>query len=137
MAATPHPRIGDNKGGCAYRFTTYWDYDYAVHDGLFGLQIHHPQFLEWVGAPESAHLLGRAPSEWIQSLTRSQTIDAARQLQRDACLMTSNLSVLDEYALSLHGTASDLLELVVGRHDTAAPVPRVSRASTHMEAMGM
>ena len=37
-AATPHPRIGDNKGGCAYRFTTYRDYDYAVQDGHFGVQ---------------------------------------------------------------------------------------------------
>ena len=49
---------------------------------------------------------------------------------------------LDQYALSLHGTTSDMLELVVGRHDfpsaardTAAPVPRVRRASAHMEAM--
>ena len=29
-AATPHPRIGDGKGVCAYRFMTYRDYDYAV-----------------------------------------------------------------------------------------------------------
>ena len=108
-AATPP--LGHNKGGCAYRFTTYRDYDYAVQDGLFGMQIHHPRFLEWVGAPESARLLGRAPSEWIRSLARLQTLDAARHIQRDACLMTSNLSVLDQYALSLHGTASDMLEL--------------------------
>ena len=40
--------------------------------------------------------------------------------------------------------ASEMLELVVGRHDflsavmdTAAPVPRVRRASMHMEAMGL
>ena len=49
VAATPHPRIGHNKGGCAYRFTTYRDYDYAIQDGLFGVKIHHPLFLEWVG----------------------------------------------------------------------------------------
>ena len=51
--ADPHPRIGDNKGGCAYRFTSYRDYDYAVQDGHFGVQMHHLQFLEWVGAPKS------------------------------------------------------------------------------------
>ena len=77
-------------------------------------------------------------------MTRVQTLDAAHQLQRDACLMTSNLSVLDQYALCLHGMTSELLELVVGRHDfpsavvdAAAPVPRVRRASVHMEAMGL
>ena len=141
-AATLHPRIRDNKGGCDYRFTTYLDYDYAVQDGLLGVQIHHPRFLERVGAPESARLLRHALSEWIRSLTRLQTIDAARQLQRVACLMTSNLSILDQYALSLHETASDMLELVVGRQDfktldTTMPVPRVRHASTHMEAMGL
>ena len=77
-------------------------------------------------------------------MTRVQTLDDARQLQRDMCMMISNLSVLAQYALCLHGTASELLELVVGRHDfpsavmvTAAPVPRVDRASIHMEAMGL
>ena len=66
----------------------------------------HPRLLGWVGAPESACLLSQAPSEWIRSMTRVQTLDAARQLQRDACLMTSNLSVLDQYAICLHGMAS-------------------------------
>ena len=73
-----------------------------------------------------------------------QTIDSARQLQHDAGLMTSNLNVLDQYALCLHGMASELLELVVGSHeflsnvmDSAAPLPRVRRASVHMEAVGL
>ena len=103
---------------------TYRDNDYSFTDGLFGVQVHHPQFLQWEGAPESARLL-----------------DTAHQLQCDACLMTSNLSVLDQYALCLY-EASDVLELVVGRHDfpsvaidAATPVLRVRRASTHMEAM--
>ena len=34
-------------------------------------------------------------------------MDAAIQLHQDVCLMTSNLDVLDQYALSLQGTASD------------------------------
>ena len=95
-------RFMDNKGGCAYRFATYRDDDYAVQDGLVCVQIHG---------------VGGGPG--IRPLTG--------QLQRDA----SNLSVLDQYALSLHGTASDMLELVIGRHDfpsaamdTATPVPR-------------
>ena len=40
------------------------DYDYAVQDGHLGVQIHHPRFLEWVEASESARLLSRAPSQW-------------------------------------------------------------------------
>ena len=70
-------------------------------------------------------------------------LDAACQLQRDTCLMTSNISILDQYAICLHGMGSDLLQLVVGRHefpaavmDTAAPVPRVCHAFMHMEDMG-
>ena len=69
---------------------------------------------------------------WIHSMSRLQTVDAARQLQHDACLMTSNLNVLDQYILCLQGMASELLELVVGHHDflsmvvdSTAPVPRV------------
>ena len=123
----PAPRIGDKKGG-------FLDNDYSFTD----VQVHHPQFLEWVGTPESARLHGRAPGEWIQSLTRVLTLDAERQLQCDTCLMTSNLSILDQYA------ASDMLELVVGCYDfpsaamtAASPVPSVRRASTHMEAMGI
>ena len=63
VAANPHPRIGNDMGGCAYRFTTYRESDFADNDGQFGLPLHHPRFLEWVGAPEFARLLGRDPSE--------------------------------------------------------------------------
>ena len=49
-AANPHPRIGDDKGGCAFRFMTYRNSDFAVKDGHFRLQLHHGSW-EWVGAP--------------------------------------------------------------------------------------
>ena len=137
-AANPHPRIGNNKG--------------VVHtiSRLIGIMI-TPSRMDTLVCKFITHggwglrnppAYWGAPSEWIRSLTRLQTLDAARQLQRDACLMTSNLSVLDQYALRLHGKASDMLELLVSRHnfpsvamDAAAPVPHVRRASTHMEAM--
>ena len=58
--------------------------------------------------------------------------------------MTSNLNVLDQYVICLQEMASKLLELTMGCHDfpsrvmeSAAPVPRVCRASIHMEAMGI
>ena len=41
----------------------------------------------------------------------------ARQSNHDVCLMMSNLNVLDQYVLSLHGTATKLLELTVERRE--------------------
>ena len=44
-------------------------------------------------------------------------MDAAIQLHRDVCLMTTNLDVLDQYAFSLQGTASKMLQLYLGSSD--------------------
>ena len=44
--------------GCPYRVTSYRDDDHSNLDSPFGVQVHQPRFLEWVGAPESARLLG-------------------------------------------------------------------------------
>ena len=126
VATNPHPWIGNDIGDCAYWFTTYRESDFAYRDGQFGLPFHHPRFLEWVGASESARLLGRNPSEWIRSLFRGA------------------LDTMDQYVLCIQGMASTILELVVRRHDSpstvmdsAAPMPCVCRASIHMEAMGL
>ena len=58
--------------------------------------------------------------------------------------MQTNLDVLDQYTLSLQGTASKLIERSLGASDfPAAEVaagalgPRVRRASVQMEAMGL
>ena len=96
------------------------------------------------GSTGIGSIIEMGPSTWIRSLSRLQTIDVAQQLQNDACLMTSNLNVLDQYVLCLQGMATTFLELTVGLHDfpsaamaSAAPVSRVGRASIHMEAMGL
>ena len=75
VPANPHPRIGDDTGSCAYRFTTYRETNFVNHD----VSIHYPQFLEWVGAPELARLLDRDSGDWMKSLSRSQAINAARR----------------------------------------------------------
>ena len=64
--------------------------------------MHHPRFLEWVGAPETARLLNRPPAEWLQVMNCRDTLHAALQLQRDASPMSSNLTVLHQYAIALH-----------------------------------
>ena len=71
-------------------------------------------------------------------------MDAAIQLHWDVCLMATNLDVLDQYALSLQGTASKILKLGLDpRGFPSAEVaagalgPWVRRALVQMEAMGM
>ena len=94
--------------------------------------------------PESASLLEMGPGRWLHSLSREQNIDAARQLHRDVCLMTTNLDILDQYVLCLQGTASKILELSLGSRDlpsaavaAGAMGPRARRAAVQMEAIGL
>ena len=51
------------------------------------------------------------PGRWLHSLSRDQAMDAVIQLHRDVCLMASHLDVLEQYVLSLHGTASKIPQL--------------------------
>ena len=69
---------------------------------------------------------------------------AAMQLHKDACLMNTNLDILDQYALSLHGTASKILEKTIGGSpypmgavEAGSQGPRARRASVQMVAMGL
>ena len=103
--------------------------------------LHHPRLLQWIGLPELAGLLEMGPGRRLHSLTRDQAMDAAIQLQWDVCLMTTNP---DQYALSLQGTASKMLELGLDSRGfpsaevaAAALGPRVRRTSVQMEAMGL
>ena len=124
--------------------TSYREDDNASVDSSFGVHVHHPQFLEWVGAPESAHLLGRPLAEWLQVMNHRNTQYAALQLQRDAGLMSSNLTVLHQDDMALHRMSNEVLHSVFGREffpsgvvDDASPVARVLWASTYMAAMGL
>ena len=87
-----HPLISKGLPGCPYRIT-----DVAEVDPAYGLQLHHPRFLKYVGAPESAHLLTQTPGHWVQTMDREDAVAAALQLQHDAGLMTSNLQVLGQF----------------------------------------
>ena len=54
MSASPattrdHPLITNQRDGCPYRVTSYRDDDHSSLVSPFGMQVHHPQFLEWVG----------------------------------------------------------------------------------------
>ena len=67
---------------------------------------------------------------------------AAMQLHRDACLMQTNLDILDQYALAMHAIASKLLQSTIGGGPypgaelaTAASGTHARRASIQMEAL--
>ena len=55
------PMVLNSLPGCPYRMTSYDRAETADVDPAYGLQLHHPRFLEYVGAPESAQLLTRPP----------------------------------------------------------------------------
>ena len=112
--------------------------------GGLGVPLNHPRFLEWLGAPDSAWLLEMSPGQWCDTLSRDQAMMAAMRLHRDTCLMQTNLDILDQYALALHGTASKLLQKTIGggpylraEVTAAAQGMRAHRASVHMEALGL
>ena len=84
---------------------------------LLKVPLNHPRFLEWIGVPEPASLLEMGPGRWLNALWRDQAMAAAIQLQRDVCPMTTNLNILDQYALSLQGTASEMMEMGLGSSD--------------------
>ena len=114
------------------------------HPALRGGGGGSPRFMEWIRVPESASLLEMGPGRWLNALSRDKAMAAAIQLHRDVCLMTTNLDILDQYALSLPGTASKMLEKCLGSSDfpsadVAAGVlgPRVHHASVQIEAMGL
>ena len=58
--------------------------------------------------------------------------------------MSSNMNGMQQYAISLHHTVSDILQSVFGWHfflsavvNDTAPVSRVLHASTHMAAIAL
>ena len=127
-----------------YRMTSYDTADRPDLNLAYGLHLHDPRFLEYVGAPESACLLSRAPDYWLHHMTRDQGISAALQLQRDAGLIMSNLQVLGQFVTSLNRMSSEAMRLEFGHEpypseavQPVAPSPRVRRAAHYMAAMGL
>ena len=127
-----YPLILDGLPGCPYRMTSYREEDVEV-DLAFGVQLHHPRFLECIGAPESARLLGRPQAEWVRTMDRHDVMAAALQLQRAAGLMASNMQVMGQYVTFLNRMSSEVLRLAFGPENFPsdavdnAPVPRVHR----------
>ena len=54
--------------GYLYRFLESGELLFTDGNPAYGLQLHHPHFLELVGTPESARLLDCSPSFWVEEL---------------------------------------------------------------------
>ena len=88
------PWVLDSLPGCQYRMTSYDEKNARSDvDPAYGIHLHDPWLLEYVGAPESARLLSRTPEYWLQHMGREETLVAALQLQHDAGLIMSNIQV--------------------------------------------
>ena len=107
------PQVLDGMQGCQYRMTSHdHDYDCPDFSPAYGVQMHDPRFLEYVGAPKSARLLSRSPEYSLHHLGHEKTLGAALQLQHDAGLILSNVQVLQQLVTSFNASCGSPL---VGR----------------------
>ena len=124
-----------------YRMTSYDPAEVADVDPAHGLQRHHPRFLEYVGAPESAGLLSRPPAHWIETMDHEEAVSAALKLQHDAGLIMSNLQVFGQF---VNRMSSEVMRLAFGQEQfpsvaiqAISPLPHIRRAAHYMAAMGL
>ena len=113
METEDSPLISTSIPGCPYQMTSYTGTAMVDADTTYGLQLHHPRFLEFIGAPESARLLNHSPSFWVDRLGQECAMAAAVNLQRDAGFMMSNLQILAQFVTSLHRMSSEMLSIGV------------------------
>ena len=75
------PRVLDGVRGCQYRMTSY-DEEHGGSDFMpaYGIQLHDPRLLEYMGAPESTWLLSCSPEYWLHHLGHEKTLSAALQI---------------------------------------------------------
>ena len=100
--------------------------------------------MEYMGAPESARLLGRSPEYWLEHMGRDRLVAAALRLHHDASLIMTNVQGMSQFVTSLNRTVSEVMRTVYAREpfptDTVhfvTPGRRVRRAAHYMAAMGL
>ena len=140
------PRLLDDVQGCQFRMALY-DEEQSGTDftPAYGVQLHDPRLLEYVGAPESARLLSRSrPEYWVHHMGREKTLSAALQLQHDAGLIPSDVQVLQQLVTALNRMLSNMMRVVNGRRpfptnamQQVMPSYRVRRAAHYMTVMGL
>ena len=126
-----------------YHFTSYSGPAFSDVNPAFGLQLHHPRFLEF-GVPESARLLYHSPTFWVDQLGEEPVMAAAVNLQRDAGIMLSNLQILSQFVTSLHRMSSEMMSIGMGQAVFPAEevanlstAPRATQPATYMTAIDL
>ena len=139
------PLVLNSMQGCQFRMTSYDDQDSRGDlDLAYGIHLHDPSMMEYMGAPESARLLGRSPEYWLEHMGRDRAVAAALRLHHDVSLIMTNVQVMAQFVTSLNRMASEVMRMVYGK----APFPtdavqfvtpgrRVRRAAHYMAAMGL
>ena len=135
MDTADGPLISTGLPGCPYRITSYTGTARSDADETYGLQIHHPRFLEFIGAPESARLLNHSPSFWVDRLGEEVAMAEAVSLQRDAGLMMSNLQILAQFVTALHRMSSEIMSISVGH--VVFPTEDIAKLSRTPRAIAM
>ena len=74
MDTEDSPLISTGMPGCPYRMTSYTGTALVDADATYGLQLHHPRFLEFIGAPESERLLNHSNSGTICDVVTSDVV---------------------------------------------------------------
>ena len=139
------PLVLKSMSGCQYRMTSYDDS--ANRDDLdpsYGIHLHDPRMMEYMGTPESARLLGRTPEYWLEHMGRERTVQAALRLHHDASLIMNYVQIMSQLVASFNRTASEVMRTVYDREpfptsavDFVKPGRRVRRAAHYMAAMGL
>ena len=107
------PLVLDSMPGCQYRMTSYDDR--ANRDDLdpaYGIHLHDPHMMEYMGASESARRLGRTPEYWLEHMGRERTVQAALRLHHDASLIMTNVHILSQLVTSFNRMASEVMRTV-------------------------
>ena len=139
------PLVLNSMPGCQFRMTSYDDRNNRDDlDPAYGIHLHDPRMMEYMGAPESARLLGRSPEYWLEHMGRDRAVAAALRLHHDASLIMTNVQVMSQFVTSLNRTASEVMRTVYAREPFptdavhfVTPGRRVRRAAHYMAAMGL
>ena len=139
------PLVLNSMPGCQFHITSYDDRDNRYNlDPAYGIHLHDPRMMEYMGAPESARLFGRSPEYWLEPMGRDRAVSAALRLHHDASLIMTNVQVMSQFVTSLNRTASEVIQTVYAREpfptdavNFVTPGCRVRRAAHYMAAMGL
>ena len=108
------PVVIDSMAGCQYRMTSYEErVNSSDMDPSYGIHMHDPRVIEYMGAPESARLMGRTPEYWLEHMGHERTIQAALRLHHDASLIMTNIQIMSQLATSFKSTGMTLRLIMV------------------------